>query len=247
MISLKRIAVITGSASGMGKETALLFSDKGYEVVCTDIDKGNLDKTVSEIKENGGKAYGIPADLTKKDDIKKLAAAVEERSKMINVLVNAAGLLGGFDNLVDFDEKALDIILDVNLKGTYLCCKYLVPLMERHNNSIIINISSQSGKIGQAGVAVYAAAKWGVIGFTKSLDLELRKDGIKVAVINPGSTRSPFHDKRDVKLPKELLEKFLDPSDIARACLYMAEQPDKCFVRELDLIPMAETMEVKIG
>ena len=73
-----------------------------------------------------------------------------------------------------------------------------------------------------------------------------RKDGIKVAVINPGSTNSAFHDKREVKLPEELLGKFLDPSDIARACLYLAQQPPKCFTRELDMIPMAETMEVKI-
>ena len=241
-----KTALITGSASGMGKEAALLFSRNGYAVVCTDIDEKNLDRTVSEIQESGGESYGITADITKIDDIKNMADIVAKRSKKINVLVNAAGLLGGFDNLVDFNEEAMDVILDVNLKGTYLCCKYLVPLIEKHNNSIIINISSQSGKIGQAGVAVYAAAKWGVIGFTKSLDLELRKDGIKVAVINPGSTNSPFHDRRDVKLPEELVNKFLDPSDIAKACLYMAEQSPNCFARELDIIPMSETMEVKI-
>lgn len=246
MGSSKKTAIITGAASGMGKETALLFAKNNYDVICTDIDKDNLDNTILQIQENGGTACKIQADITKINDIKKMAGIIEARLKKINVLVNAAGLLGGFDNLVDFDKKTMDIILDVNLKGTYLCCKYLIPLIEKHNNSIIINISSQAGKIGQAGVAIYVAAKWGVIGFTKSLDLELRKDGIKVAIINPGSTDSPFHDKRDVRLPKDLLKKFLDPSDIARACLYMAEQPPNCFARELDIIPMGETVEVKI-
>jgi len=242
----KRTAVVIGGASGMGRESAILFAVNGYDIVCADIDKQKLDETVSEILKNGGNAYGVAADITDVDDIKRMAETIREKSGTINVLINAAGILGGIDNLLDFDEKALDLILNVNLKGTYLSCKYLIPVMEKHNNSIIINISSQSGKIGQAGVAVYAAAKWGVIGFTKSLDLELRKDGIKVAVINPGSTKSPFHDKREARLPGELLDKFLEPSDIARACLYMAEQPSNCFARELDIIPMGETMEVKI-
>ena len=246
MKSNNKVVVITGAANGMGRETAILFSSKGYEVVCTDIDGNNLNNTVSDIKNNGGNAYGIIADITKVNDIKKLRDKIKEKSQKINILINAAGLLGGIGNLVDFDEKAMDLILNVNLKGTYLCCKYLIPLIVIHNNSIIINISSQAGKIGQAGVAIYVAAKWGVIGFTKSLDLELRKDGIKVAVINPGSTNSSFHDKREKKLPSDLLDKFLSPSDTANACLYLAEQPEKCFVKEIDLIPMAETMEVKI-
>ena len=246
MVSARRTAVITGAASGMGRETALLFTKNGYDIVCTDIDNANLNKTVLEIQKSGGEAYGVTADITDIEAVKNMAIIIKKRSKKINVLINAAGMLGGFDKLVDFDEKALDLILNINLKGTYWCCKYLIPLIEKHKNSIIINISSQSGKIGQAGVAVYAAAKWGVIGFTKSLDLELRKDGIKVAVINPGSTNSPFHDKREVKLPQDLLNKFLKPSDIAEACLYMAEQPANCFAREIDLIPMSEIMEVKI-
>jgi 3-oxoacyl-[acyl-carrier protein] reductase len=241
-----RTAVITGAASGMGMETALLFAKNGYDIVGIDVDEDNLEKTVSKIKRGGGNAYGVATDITDIKAVKDMAKTVRKKSGKINVLINAAGVLGGFVNLVDFGEKTLDLILDVNLKGTYWCCKYLIPLLEKHNNSIIINISSQSGKIGQAGVAVYAAAKWGVIGFTKSLDLELRKDGIKVAVINPGSTNSPFHDKREVKLPEGLLNKFLDPSDIARACLYMAEQPVNCFAKELDIIPMSETLEVKI-
>jgi len=241
-----KVAVITGAASGMGKETALLFAKNGYDVVCTDKDKKNLDDTVSMIKKDGRSAYGVIADITKVGDIKNLAKEVEKNSKKLDVLVNCAGVLGGIHNLVDFSEEDMDFILDVNLKGTYRCCKYLLPLMIKQKKGIIINISSQSGKIGQATVSIYAAAKWGVIGLTKSLDLEVRKHNIKVVVINPGSTRTAFYNHGDTRFEESFLNKFLKPTDIAKACLFVAEQSDNCIIKELDMIPMSETLECVI-
>ena len=136
--------------------------------------------------------------------------------------------------------------MDVNLKSTYRTCKYLLPLMVENKRGLIINIGSKAGKLAH-GVAggIYAAAKWGVNGFSKSLDLELRrKYNIKVCVINPGTTNTPFHDRRGKRLDSSLLEKFLDPKDIARACLFIAEQSDKCVIEEIDLVPSLETVEV---
>jgi NADP-dependent 3-hydroxy acid dehydrogenase YdfG len=244
MKTQNKISLVTGSASGMGRETALLFAKNGYTVVCTDKDKKNLYDTVSMIKNDGGSAYEIIADITKVDDIKNLAKELERKYEKLDVLINCAGLLGGLHNLVDFSEEDMDLILDVNLKGTYRCCKYLLPLMIRQSKGIIINISSQSGKIGEPTASIYAAAKWAVIGFTKSLDLEVRKHNIKVVVINPGTTKSHFHDKREVKFNSKLFNKFLRPADIAKACLFVAEQSENCIIKEMDLIPMSETTKV---
>ena len=138
----------------------------------------------------------------------------------------------------------MDLILDVNFKGTYRCCKYLIPLMVKHQNSVIINIGSQSGKLPQPTASIYAAAKAAVINFTKSLELELKSDGIKVVVVNPGGTNTPFHDKRKTKLDKTFLEKLLNPNDISRACFFIAKQPENCIIKEMDVLPVPEKIEV---
>jgi 3-oxoacyl-[acyl-carrier protein] reductase len=240
-----KVVVITGAGSGMGRATAVLFAEKGYEVIGTDINNESLDETVSMINEANGKASGITADLRKVDDIKNIKEQIEDRTGKIDVLINCAGVLGGVKELTDFSEEEMDLIIDVNLKAVYRCCKYLLPLIVKNKNGMIINISSQSGKMGQAGVTIYCAAKWGVIGFTKALELEAKKDGIRVVVINPGSTNTNFYGK-DARFEKDFLKKFLKPEDIARACLFVAEQPDNSIIYELNITNVSESFEVVI-
>jgi len=136
----------------------------------------------------------------------------------------------------------MDLMVNVNLKGVYRCCKYFLPLMIKRKSGLIINISSKAGKLPQAGALLYHTTKWGVVGFTKSLGLEVRKYGIKAVVINPGATDTGFYN--NMGLSKELLAKFLKPSDIAKACLFVASQSENCFVEEIDMIPMTETLEI---
>jgi len=240
-----KVMAITGAGSGMGRATARLFAENGYKVVCSDIDRTELDETVAMIEKNGGEAYSIAADLREVEDIKKMAQQIKDTTGKIDVLINCAGVLGGVKDLVDFSEEEMDLILDVDLKAVYRCCKYLLPLIVKNKNSTIINISSQSGKMGQAGVTIYCAAKWGVIGFTKALELEVKKDGIKVVVINPGSTNTNFYGK-DARFESDFLKKFLKPEDIARACLFVAEQPDNSIIYELNITNVSESFEVVI-
>lgn len=236
-----RVAVVSGAASGMGRETSILFAKEGYSVVCTDNNKALLDDTVSIIKKESGQAVGIIADITKVDDIKNLAKEVGEKFKKVDVLINCAGLVRVKD-LVDYSEDEMDLMIDVNLKGTYRCCKYLLPLMIKNKSGVIINISSKAGKLPQAGAVLYHTSKWGVVGFTKSLGLEVRKYGIKAVVINPGATKTDFY--KNLGLDEELLNKFLNPTDIARVCLFVAGQSANCFIEEIDMIPMTETLEI---
>ena len=240
MENINKVSVITGSASGIGREVAILFAKRGYTVACTDINKDLLNQTVSDIKKDGGKAYGILADITKVSDIKNLANEINKRFGKINVLINCAGVIVGIHELVDYKEEDMDLILDVNLKGTYRCCKYLLPLIVRHSNSIIINISSQSGKYPEPRASIYAATKAAIINFTESLGVELIKDGIKVAVINPGMVDTPIHNQKEEKYDKKFSAKFLNPIDVAKACFFVVEQSENCLVKELDIIPMSQ-------
>lgn len=246
MKTKSKIAVITGAASGMGRGTSIFFAEKDYTVVCTDINESLLNETVTRIIQKGGKAFAIPADITKVDDINNLVEEIRKKFNRIDILINFAGLLGGIKELVDFNEKEMDLILDVNLKGTYRCCKYFLPLMIERKSGIIINISSQSGKISSPYISIYNAAKWGVIGFSKSLELEVKKYGIKVAVINPGGTHTEFrYSCGDSRFDTNFMEKnFLKPIDIARICLFIVEQPEHCLIKELDVIPMTEIVQV---
>lgn len=236
-----KVAVISGAASGMGKATSILFAEKGYSVVCTDVNGVLLDETTAIIKKSGGKAFGIPVDITKVDDIKNLAKTVEEEFNRVDVLINCAGLVR-VKNLIDYSEDEMDLMIDVNLKGVYRCCKYFLPVMIKRKSGVIINISSKAGKLPQAGAVLYHTSKWGVVGFTKSLGLEVRKYGIKAVVINPGATKTDFY--KNLGLDNELLDSFLQPDDIAKACFFVAEQSLNCFVEEIDMIPMTETLEI---
>ena len=239
-----KIVVITGAASGMGRETSILFARKGYTSICTDINMQSLHETVKIIKKDGGRATGIVADITKVDDIKKIAKEVESKYKRLDVLINCAGLLGGIHDLVDYSEKNMDLIIDVNQKGTYRCCKYILPIMIKSKGEIIINIGSLAGKIGCASVSLYNASKWGIIGFTKSLAEEVRKYGIKVVIINPGSTETNFSNQPDDtrNFTRDFLDKCLKPIDIARACLFVVEQSKNCIIKEMDVFPMGEKL-----
>jgi len=240
----EKVAVITGAGSGMGREAAMLFAENGYSVACTDIEKGLLEKTVRDIKARGGKAAGITADLLQVEDIKRLAHEVKRIYGRVDVLMNFVGFFVKVADLIDSEEKDMDLVIDGNLKSSYRCCKYLLPMMIEQGSGLIINIGSQSGKLPQPGACIYGAAKAGLISFTKSLELEVKKYGIKVVVINPGSTDSPFHDKREKKLDKSLLAKFLRPVDIAKTCLFIAGQSENTLFKEIDLIPLSESIEV---
>ena len=220
-----KVAYITGAGSGIGKETALLFSEKGASVVLADINKENLNSVKKEIEDLGGKALVVEVDVTNRESIEKsLDKTIKEFDK-IDILINNAGI--NMDSLtVKMKEDKWDKVLNVNLKGTFNCCQIIGKHMIEKESGKIVNTAS-IGALGNIGQANYSASKAGVIGLTKTLSLEFARYNINVNCISPGATETQMTagipDKvKDFLIKKIPLRKFAEPKEIAKAHLFMA-------------------------
>ncbi len=224
MINLKgKSVIITGSARGIGKEIARKFVDAGANVMISDVDASMAEATA---KEFGPSARSIACDVTKKDDVKKLVAATKEAFGSVDVLVNNAGVTkdGMF---VRMSEGDWDLVLNINLKGTFLASQAAASAMMRQSAGKIINITSVSGMFGNAGQANYAASKAGVIALTKVMARELAERGINVNAVAPGFIETAMTDK----LPDEVKDsikkhipfgKMGSVEDVANVTLFLA-------------------------
>jgi 3-oxoacyl-[acyl-carrier protein] reductase len=186
------VAIVTGAARGIGKAIAMALSKEGASVVLSDIME-DVHKTAAEIGESGGKAVSIVGNVTKFSDCEAIVDMAVKTFGKIDILVNNAGITK--DNLVlRMSEEDWDAVLDINLKGTFLCTKAAIKPMLKQRSGKIINIASVIGLMGNVGQANYAASKGGVISFTKSMAKELGSRQIRVNAIAPGFIESKMTD-----------------------------------------------------
>jgi 3-oxoacyl-[acyl-carrier protein] reductase len=221
-----KVVIITGGASGIGKETALLFAKEGARVVVADINEEEGEKVAKKINENGGVAIFLKMDVCDRGRINKVVEVVMRRHGKIDVLINNSGIVQ--DAFVSkMTEQQWDKVIDVNLKGVFNCIQAVVDVMKSHGNGVIINTSSIVGLNGNVGQVNYAATKAGLIGMTKTLAKELGGKGIRVNAVAPGFISTPM----TAAVPKKILEmmkektplrRLGDPRDIANAYLYLA-------------------------
>ena len=216
----KKIALVTGGSRGIGREIALGLAKEGMDVAISYTSNEEMANDVlKEIKEYEVDAISVKANVSIEEDVKNLVKEVEEELGKIDVLVNNAGITK--DNLlIKMSDQDFSDVLDVNLKGVFLCTKAVARSMMKKRYGKIINISSIVGVGGNAGQGNYAASKAGVIGFTKSIAKELGSRGIRVNAIAPGFIDTQMTDvlKEDVKekmLNSISLKEFGKPSDIS--------------------------------
>jgi NAD(P)-dependent dehydrogenase (short-subunit alcohol dehydrogenase family) len=186
-----RVVLITGGAGGMGRATAKRFLEDGETVYLADIDEAGLAKVEADHRSGGlARLETLAADVTRVADCERMVAAVIEGAGRLDVVVNAAGVWveGNSDSMT---EEEWDRTVDVNLKGTFFCCRYAIPALER-TEGCIVNISSDAGVHGTAGNAIYDASKAGVNNLTRSLALELAPRGIRVNAICPTDVDTPM-------------------------------------------------------
>ncbi len=178
-----RAAIVTGAGGGIGGAIARAFMNEGAQVLVADRDEAAARATAQAL---GDAAVPFAADVTREADVQAMAQAARARFGRIDILVNNAGIIRKA-YVQDMTEETWDAVVDVNLKATFLCSKAVLPAMiDGRRGGRIINIASIAGKVGEPTASAYSAAKWGVLGFTRSLALEVAKHGILVNSICPG-------------------------------------------------------------
>lgn len=222
-----KTAIVSGSASGIGKAIALRFAQEGAEVFCSGV-SGGCQNTAREIQEAGGRAAWAQADISKLPDIDKMVAAAVAAFGKIDILVNNAGVYMSAP-ILEVTEKDWDTQLDVMLKGTFFTVQRVLPYMLKQGKGKIINMASTFGVIGFYDCSAYCAAKGGIVNLTRQLAFDLAPKKINVNAIGPGTTDTPLM-KPDLDNP-ERAKLYLDrlpygrvarPEEIAAAAVYLA-------------------------
>lgn len=182
----KKVALVTGAGKGIGAAIAKRLALEGTKVAVNDINF-NLARTVAEkIQENGGEAFAIKADVIKADEVSRMVDAIVEKYVTIDILVNNAGVLRS-TRLEEIKEEEWNLVIDVNLKGTFNCSQAVLPLMREKEGGRIVNLSSSAGKsVSTLGGAHYTAAKAGILGLTRHMAKESAPYGINVNAVCPG-------------------------------------------------------------
>ena len=227
-----RVALITGSARGIGKNIALEFAREGATIFINDVNAENASQTCNQLKEFGAKCFSYIADVGNYEEVKKMFEFLYANAPEVDILVNNAAILRD-KTLHNMEIKYhWDDVLRINLNGVFYCCKEAIVNMRENNYGRIINLASVIGLCGNFGQTAYAASKAGVIGFTKSLAYEGAAKGITVNAIAPG-----FIETEMVReIPEEVKEKIVSripmkkyglPEDIAKLAAFLASDDAK--------------------
>lgn len=233
-----KVALITGSGSGIGRSTALLFAEEGAHVIVNDIDKENGEQTVELIKGNGGNASFFHADVTNPDSVKELTEYAIGEFQQIDILFNNVGI-SNVGRIDEVEPEVWDKVMNVNVKGVYLPSKYIAPHMMERKSGCIINMSSCVAEMGLAKRALYAATKGAILSLTKSMQVDYAPYNIRVNALLPGTIYTPFVEnylKTAYSDPEEAINgikarqlsgELGKPEDVASAALFLASEESK--------------------
>jgi 3-oxoacyl-[acyl-carrier protein] reductase len=233
MLLQEKVALITGSGSGIGRATALRFVSEGAKVVISDLDEEGLEKTYRQARETGVQVAMVVGSVTIRDDVQRMVDTAVEQFGRIDVLINNAGITRDAlttrvkDGQISYmAEENWDAVLEVNLKGTWLCSQISAVPMIQQGGGRMVNTASTSA-LGNIGQANYSASKAGVIGLTKTLALEWARYGIAVNAVAPGAVKTGMTAAIPEKIMSELLKKIpygrmAEPAEIAAVHAFLA-------------------------
>lgn len=225
-------AIVTGSTKGIGRAIAEALAAAGARVVVSARDRAAVARVAEAINaREGGRALGIPCDVRELSEVRRLVETTARQLGRIDVLVNNAGV-GGFAPIDELAPEVWRRVIDTNLTGAYYCTHEVVPHMKRRGSGWIINVGSLAGRYAVAAGAAYNASKWGLLGFSEALMLDLRDQGIRVSCVMPGTVDTYFNEK----VPSGDAWK-LTPSDVARVVVQLLDHDLRSLPSRVELRP----------
>ncbi len=224
-----RVAIITGASKGIGRSISIFLAKQGVKIVLAARTRDKLKETQSMITSFNGTSIIVPTDISKENEIKKLFKIVKKEFGRLDILINNAALIVK-GKLVEFSTRDYDKIMDINLKGVFLCCQQALKIMIPQKSGYIINIGSNDVYRNYPGDGAYTASKHGVVGITKTIANEFQEHGIHTALIHPGGVDTGMSLLSRPDLNRDIL---IPPDDIAKTVLFMLQLSDNSWVDEI--------------
>jgi NAD(P)-dependent dehydrogenase (short-subunit alcohol dehydrogenase family) len=222
-----KVTIVTGASSGIGRASAIVFAHNGAKVVVADIDEEGGKSTVSEIVKAGGKAIFVKTDVSKASDAKRCVESAVGEFGRLDCLFNNAGF-NPVGTVVSTSEELWDRVLDVNLKGMFLMCKYAIPEMKKSGKGAIVCTASVDGVLAIPNEAAYIASKGGIISLVKAMALDHAKENIRVNCILPGAIRTPLYEKFmkenenfEDQADQHAMQRIGEPEEIGQVAMFL--------------------------
>ena len=224
-----KVALVTGGGSGIGRATCLAMAREGAQVMVADIVVEGGQETVSLVKNAGGEATFIRADVSQASEVEAMVKQTIETYGRLDCAFNNAGIEGPVCSTVEYTEEDFDRVVAIDLTGVWLCMKYEIPAMLQHGGGAIVNTASVAGLVGFQGISAYVASKHGVNGLTKTAALEYAKAGIRVNAVCPGVIETPMVKRAFEKSPGmeegvaavEPVGRLGQPQEVAEAVVWL--------------------------
>ncbi len=227
-----KVAIITGAGSGIGRATAELFAVHGASVVIADRDLDGAEETLELIKKKGETGIVLEIDISDEEQIKSMVEQTIDRFGRLDYACNNAGIEGEQAFTVETSAENWNRVIDINLRGTWLCMKYQIPEMIKGGEGAIVNISSIAGLLGFPGIPAYVSSKHGINGLTKTAALEYADKQIRVNAVCPGAIQTPMIDRfvgeetdeRKDLVAQHPLGRFGRPEEVAEAAVWLCSE-----------------------
>ena len=227
-----RVAIVTGGGSGIGRATAVLLAREGAGVVVADISKDGGEETVKRIRAGGGEATFVGTDVSDPGDVERLVDSTIERYRGLDIVHNSAGVVIPV-RVTEITDEIWNRTLDINLKGTMLCCKFAIPKMIERGAGSIVNMASMNGLVASPGQSPYCASKGAVVMLTRQMAIDYAPDKIRANCVCPGEVNTPMiqgflNSTPDPEATRQRLlaripwQRMAEPEEIARTVLFLA-------------------------